>query len=445
MLIATLGLYLKLNLLLALGALLAWILTDRLKALLPGRISSNVLLKHQRVLFVLLLALPFVWELAAFCFQDLARNINTLASGFKAGEMSISARIDTGLGQLFNLGNLEIRVLWPLMLFLLLGLLLKARHLIGQYRCLHDTVASGTEWKSLGRVSLVIIDACGSPFSTMALGRRHVVLPMKLLNTPRNLRLAVKHELQHIRNGDLGWVLAIEAVKLLCFWNPAVYVWHYLFDSLQELACDEALVEKRRVDASNYSHCLVEIAASTVSPAWAGASNMVPRLAMFSNGAAHLKRRLIMIRKNNRAGFSGLLSMTHAILLVAAFGCSSLLVLAAERDNAPPRPEQDERGEMLPIVTIGPNYPRSALENRIEGWVEVQFTINEEGDVENAAVMDSCAYSGQDTCDESRTDIFNTVSLNAINKFRFNPREENGRPVATPDVRYVFRYNLKGD
>jgi TonB family protein len=87
--------------------------------------------------------------------------------------------------------------------------------------------------------------------------------------------------------------------------------------------------------------------------------------------------------------------------------------------------------EMLPIVTIQPNYPNSALVGDIEGWILVGFTVDESGNVISPQVIDA-----------EPEEVFNDSALAAIAKFKFNPRVIDGEPVAVPGVRYLFRYSL---
>jgi protein TonB len=87
--------------------------------------------------------------------------------------------------------------------------------------------------------------------------------------------------------------------------------------------------------------------------------------------------------------------------------------------------------EYLPIVVIQPQYPTRALERGIEGWCQVMFTVDENGGVQDAVVVDA-----------DPPDIFNAASLRAVARFKFNPRTKDGQPVKTPGVQYVFRFNL---
>lgn len=87
--------------------------------------------------------------------------------------------------------------------------------------------------------------------------------------------------------------------------------------------------------------------------------------------------------------------------------------------------------EYLPIVTVPPQYPNRALQRGIEGWCQVEFTVNENGGVEDPRVVDA-----------EPEGIFDRSSLRAVQRFRFNPRTEDGEPVKTHNVQYVFTYEL---
>ncbi len=87
--------------------------------------------------------------------------------------------------------------------------------------------------------------------------------------------------------------------------------------------------------------------------------------------------------------------------------------------------------EMLPIVTVQPQYPNRALSRGTEGWCQVMFTVTETGTVIDPVVVDS-----------DPPDVFDNASIRAVQRFKFNPRVVDGTPVPVPGVQYVFRYNL---
>lgn len=91
-------------------------------------------------------------------------------------------------------------------------------------------------------------------------------------------------------------------------------------------------------------------------------------------------------------------------------------------------------GEMLPLVNVTPTYPTRAASRGIEGWCQVSFTVTETGGVRDVVVVDS-----------EPPEIFDTASIRAAEKFKFQPKVVDGKGVEVPNVQYVFRYQLEGE
>lgn len=91
-------------------------------------------------------------------------------------------------------------------------------------------------------------------------------------------------------------------------------------------------------------------------------------------------------------------------------------------------------GEMLPLVNVTPQYPTRAASRGIEGWCQVSFTVTATGGVENVVVVDA-----------EPAGIFDTSSIRAAERFKFQPKVVDGQGVPVPNVQYVFRYQLEGD
>jgi protein TonB len=89
--------------------------------------------------------------------------------------------------------------------------------------------------------------------------------------------------------------------------------------------------------------------------------------------------------------------------------------------------------EMLPIVTIEPQYPQRAASRGIEGWCLVSFTVTAQGTVDEDSIQ---------IVDADPENIFDSSSRRAVSRFKFNPRVSDGVAVPVPGVRYLFRYNL---
>ena len=81
--------------------------------------------------------------------------------------------------------------------------------------------------------------------------------------------------------------------------------------------------------------------------------------------------------------------------------------------------DQNAEGDIIPLVRIQPQYPRRALMAKIEGWVDVEFTITETGSVTDPSVVDS-----------EPPRVFDRDALRSILKWKFKPRVVDG--VAVP-------------
>lgn len=77
--------------------------------------------------------------------------------------------------------------------------------------------------------------------------------------------------------------------------------------------------------------------------------------------------------------------------------------------------DMNKDGGIIPIVTISPNYPRKAAIAKIEGWVEIEFTITQGGTVINPSVVDSKPKR-----------IFDREAIRAILKYKFKPKVIDG-------------------
>jgi hypothetical protein len=115
-------------------------------------------------------------------------------------------------------------------------------------------------------------------------------------------------------------------------------------------------------------------------------------------------------------------------------------VWVAVRDNLL---RQAAREPLTPLEIKQPEYPAQALEQKIEGWTQVRFSVDAQGHVYNPVMVGHCiSEESGDICAISSSAMFYQSSMAAISDFVFTPKLENGLPVAAEDIQYVFRYNL---
>ncbi len=88
-------------------------------------------------------------------------------------------------------------------------------------------------------------------------------------------------------------------------------------------------------------------------------------------------------------------------------------------------------GEMLPILTVPPEYPRRMLSRGTEGWVVVEFTVDELGRVLAPRVVESFPGGG-----------FDQSALKAVLRYKHKPRVVNGNAVPVHGVRQRIVFSL---
>ncbi len=89
--------------------------------------------------------------------------------------------------------------------------------------------------------------------------------------------------------------------------------------------------------------------------------------------------------------------------------------------------------DVTPLVRIKPVYPPPAEARGIEGWVRVQFDVTAGGTVRDAIVVAS----------EPRG-TFDAAALEAIARWRYNPRVVSGVTVERAGLQTLVRFELEG-
>jgi len=87
--------------------------------------------------------------------------------------------------------------------------------------------------------------------------------------------------------------------------------------------------------------------------------------------------------------------------------------------------------DVVPLVRVDPEYPPKAKQRRIEGWVDVEFTIGPAGTVENPKVLDA-----------DPPGVFEDATLRAVRRYRYSAKIVDGVAVARPGVQLRIRFKL---
>ena len=89
--------------------------------------------------------------------------------------------------------------------------------------------------------------------------------------------------------------------------------------------------------------------------------------------------------------------------------------------------------DLIPLTMLPPQYPPSARMRRIQGWVDLLFTVNADGSVSDPIVLDS-----------EPEGIFDRAALDAALRWRFRPVTEDGEPKDTL-AQILINFSLEDD
>jgi periplasmic protein TonB len=84
----------------------------------------------------------------------------------------------------------------------------------------------------------------------------------------------------------------------------------------------------------------------------------------------------------------------------------------------------------LPLVRVDPQYPPQAQRQKLEGWVQVKFTLTTAGSVKDPTVV------------KSSSEIFEKNAVQAVSKWKYQPQLKAGKPVEVANKQVMVRFQL---
>ena len=78
----------------------------------------------------------------------------------------------------------------------------------------------------------------------------------------------------------------------------------------------------------------------------------------------------------------------------------------------PPKPPKGAKSPVSPVHQPSPNYPQAAVEQNIEGYVNLEFDINDSGEATNIRVVDA-----------SNGGLFNKSAIDAVKQWKFAEKD----------------------
>ena len=219
---------------------------------------------------------------------------------------------------------------------------------------------------------------------TFGVFRPAIVIPPSVEDMPRDVQEAIAcHELLHVRRRDWVFELIEEAVATVLWFHPAIWLLIARIRLAREQVVDAAVIALTE-SRERYVESLLAVARARLFPSLTPASPFLRR---------HLlKRRVARILEEStmttRRLIASLAATGAALTLAATFAVRSF-PLEAQGRSAPPadEPVQLVAGAEHLLHGDRPEYPRRAIEQRVEGDVIVDMTLNERGEVSDAHIV----------------------------------------------------------
>jgi beta-lactamase regulating signal transducer with metallopeptidase domain len=195
-------------------------------------------------------------------------------------------------------------------------------------------VQSARDLRMPAGVRLLTTKARTSPFVWWCFGRPAIVLPAAIVAElpERELRLAIGHELAHVRRRDhvLRWFEWAATAWL--WWNPLAWLARRGLRTHEELACDAMVLRALAAEPRDYGSCLLSVAESLSA---AGFRPPAQACAMSDGGSLEQRIEFILSEAPRRRPAVAL----HALPVAVSFASLCCGVVAnAQSSAAAPAP-----------------------------------------------------------------------------------------------------------
>ena len=330
------NLFLQINFLLAVSGVL-FMITEKFSTIFSARLSFLGTLRMAQLIFLISIALPlFLSFLPDASIEGVKSQTFTaysegISQSLPVREIKSQRTVIQDSDLTFKEEKLSVNYSFIIFSFFFLGAMYFIFKLLKNFYEISHTLASSTPIRSFRRTKIVASEKVTVPFSAKLPSGNWVVIPVLLLDQRKDLELAIKHEIQHHRQGDTGWAIFMEISGCFLFFNPAVYLWKNIITELQELSCDESLIGRKEVSSQDYGSCLLKVAEAALEhrQMYAGTTSMAAIIKDSNYFKKFLMRRIEMItekRSPSRPWISyGASLMIFVLSVAAAVGAEKLV------------------------------------------------------------------------------------------------------------------------
>lgn len=283
--------------------------------------------------------------------------------------------------------------------------------------------AGGFALRSLRRSSIAyrndirLSDAISSP---VAFGWKQpvILLPLRAAQMPQDaLEPMIAHEAEHLRRFDWPQMIAEELFRAVLWFHPAAWWLLSRIRADREQAVDAEVAKK--LGSVRYAETLLAVAEWRAHPA--------PALATTMFRGRSLSRRLQSLSQLQE----NTMSKQHRFGAIAAIAMTAVAVIALSTSAAPlqgfpqtAEPIKVHVTKLKQVKRVPPVYPADAKKDRVQGRVELDVLLSDEGKVAKMTVM-----SGPPQLVES--------AIAAVGQWEYEPVHLNGAPVAVRTVIHI--------
>ncbi|HEX2866788.1 MAG TPA: M56 family metallopeptidase [Ignavibacteriales bacterium] len=274
----------------------------------------------------------------------------------------------------------------------------------------------------------ILLDEGHSPFSFF----KTIFLPKKNLEDP-NLSTLIIHEEAHIKSLHSLDIILFEAITILQWFNPFVYLMKKELLAQHEFIADTEVINNG-TDTTEYKTTLLAFAFRP------GGNSMT------NNFNSLIKRRFEMLAKEKSpktAKLKFLLSFPLVLLVMVFFGMTNG---GRDLSSFTEKSLQDEKpytvvdqmpaypggaDALLRFISSNVVYPKAAKKAGTQGKVMISFIIEKDGSMSNIKVLNGIG----DGCDEEAVRVTKLMG-------KWNPGMQKGKPVRVQMV-LPFQFKLQ--
>lgn len=284
--------------------------------------------------------------------------------------------------------------------------------------------------------------AAGESAGMSGIRKPHLLLPVDFRErySAEQRRLIINHELQHWRRQDVRINFFAWFMLASQWFNPVLWFAYLRFRADQELVCDADVMDRHHRNTSTqicYANALLATMQFATPEAAPNLQGLLPSSTQYEHQSGAFimaKERINALTQNKSTRFLPLAASIITIMLVSILWNSPSYSQGTNATLQPSQPMQPLRpatalanpeAPLTPIVRIEPRYPVYQAERGIEGYVDLEFVVDNSGKVANIEILRS---SPQGDFDEE--------AVRALAMWRYAPQDN-----VTQRIRLEFSLN----